>query len=118
MAGLVRTLDTKTWFDRNSVHYNMMVSTKDLSVNEELCSDPKCHLSCKSVECNVCYHCLEDHRKTVLKDAILEHNSKWNTKRIIPFTSDPQKDNSLSEENKNHLNWFKGKCLQNKEWCN
>jgi len=95
-----------------------MVSDKELSVYEELCSNPECHLSCKSIKCTICYHCLRDGHKIVLKDAILEHNSKWNEKRLIPSTSDEETDLMKGEANKFQLKWFKGKCLQNINWCN
>ncbi|XP_054169103.1 probable tubulin polyglutamylase ttll-15 [Oppia nitens] len=117
LVGVARTLNTKTWVERDAENYNIMVSTKDLSVNEELCSSDKCHLSCKSKDCDVCYHCLRDDHKLVLKDAFLEHNSKWNTKRLIPSTTDEESDLIKSEENIRHLKWFKGKCQQNKLWC-
>ena len=118
LVGLTRTIENKNWMERNADHYNMLVSTKDLSVHEELCSNSECHLSCKSSECDVCYHCLDDYHKKVLKEAVLEQNSKWNAKRLIPSTSDEETDLMKGEANRHQLKWFKGKCLQNKEWCN
>ncbi|CAG2118952.1 unnamed protein product, partial [Medioppia subpectinata] len=88
LVGVARTLDTRTWTNRSPDDYNMMVTTKEMSVNEELCANAECHLSCKSSECDVCYHCLKDEQKLVLKDAVLEQHSKWMAKRLIPSTSD------------------------------
>ena len=114
-------MDTETRVEMSSNHYNMMVSTKDLSVHSELCSDPKCHLSCKLSECRVCYHCLTDEDRLVLKDAVIEFNSKWNTRRLIPstFASEEEYDEHIgkSEANKRHYEWFRGKCDQNDQWC-
>lgn len=118
LVGLARTLQFRSWNERPREIWNMMVSDKELSVYEEFCSDPKCHLTCKSIECNICFHCMTDGYKQILKDAILEENSKWNYRRLIPSIFDEESELIKGSANKLHLKWFKGKCLQDKRWCN
>jgi hypothetical protein len=60
---------------------------------------------------------MTDGYKQILKDAILEENSKWNYRRLIPSIFDEESELIKGSANKLHLKWFKGKCLQDKRWC-
>ncbi|RWS27867.1 tubulin polyglutamylase TTLL4-like protein [Leptotrombidium deliense] len=116
LIGATRSLDIHSWTNYPSKAWDMRVSDKDLSVYEDICSSTECHLSCKSSNCQVCFYCLKDDFKLHLKDAYLEHNSKWGTKRLIPSTNESFIKPMDSVNELNRL-WFIGKCIQDESWC-
>jgi len=116
LVGITHTLGTHLWPHRDNQVWNMMVSDKDLSVFENICSSDECHLSCKSEKCKVCYYCLNALMKTTLKEAHLEHLSKWNSKRLVPSLR-PTALKAKGRINELQAIWFQGKCLKNIGWC-
>lgn len=116
LVGVARSIQFPSWNERPNEIWNMMVTEKDLSVMQDRCLSDECHMLCSSPQCKVCYHCLTDNFKMILKDATLEHLSKWNCKRILPSTMDSDVT-PKGEINKLQIEWFKGKCLHDKNWC-
>lgn len=114
LAGIASTVHVQNWMDRGELFWNFMVGEKDLSVYPDLCSSDDCLLSCKEQKCRTCLYCLDDETRTTLKDAVIEHLSKWNCKRLIPSLNrtPPSGAKDLLQHE-----WFKGKCLQNINWC-
>lgn len=116
LVGLTRIDGIKDWNQYDSDSWNLRVSEKDLAVNEDLCTSDECFMSCRSDSCRSCYMCLSDGVKLTLKDAYLEHNSRWNSKRLLPST----KENSINPTsgiNQIQIDWFNGKCSINSDWC-
>lgn len=116
LAGIAQTIHVNNWPDRQLPIWNMMVSDRDLSVFEDICGSDDCHLSCKDPKCKVCFYCLDATAKTVLKDAFIEHQSKYNNKRLIPSvkTSAEFAEGPLNELQRT---WFNGMCVKNVAWC-
>jgi len=54
--------------------------------------------------------------KAYLKDAFLEHQSKWSMKRLIP-SGDSGEEIIESEKDMIQSKWFEGKCKQDVSWC-
>lgn len=117
LVGLTRLDGVNDWHSLESDKWDLRVSEKDLSINEKLCSSEKCFLSCKHSDCKSCYLCLPDKMKPILKDAYMEHLSRWNNKRLIPSTVN-SKINPTSLFNDIQIDWFKAKCASHQEWCN
>ena len=113
VAGIAQSLYIRSWVDRSEQYWNLMVNDKDLSVFPDICSSDDCHLSCGQAKCKVCTGCLGDQLKTSMKDAILEHKSRWSTKRLIPSS----RGYGQSERDQIQKLWFDGKCLQDISWC-
>lgn len=114
VAGIANTLHIKSWMDRSEGFWNPLVGDKDLAVFNDLCASEECHLSCSSVSCRACLFCLSAELKTSLKDAVLEHHSRWNMRRLIPSQSRETVVTDLDDIQKI---WFDGKCLQDIAWC-
>ena len=91
-----------------------LVEDKDLVVFNDVCSSDECRRSCSQVECRVCFFCLSRHLKSVLKDAVFEHRSRWNMKRLIPSQ---KRDTVSTDINAIQKQWFHGKCQQDISWC-
>lgn len=116
LAGFVLPFSVNSWMDRNDEIWNMMASDKDLSVFEDICSSDECHLSCKEPKCKVCVYCLDAFTKLALKDAYIEHQSKYNHKRIVP-SMDPKTEVAPGVHNELQHLWFTGMCVKNVAWC-
>lgn len=113
VAGIAETQHVREWVDRREKYWNLMVSDKDLSVFPDICSSDDCRLSCGLDRCKVCLFCLSDGLKTSLKDALMEHKSRWSTKRLVPSS----KGHGQGEMDSIQKIWFDGKCLQDISWC-
>lgn len=116
LAGLAQTLHVNNWPDRHADMWDMMVSDKDLGVFEDICSCDECHMSCKLDKCKVCLYCLDKETKTVLKDAFLEHQAKYNNKRLIPSVKQSS-ETAKGQLDQLQRTWFSGKCIKNVAWC-
>lgn len=114
VAGIANTLHIKSWMDRSEEFWNPLVGDKDLTVFNDLCASEECRLSCASVSCRACLFCLSPQLKTSLKDAVLEHHSRWNMRRLIPSQS---RDTVSTDYDDIQKVWFDGKCLQDIAWC-
>lgn len=114
LAGIAQTLHVHNWMDRKEESWNFMVNDNDLAVYPDICTTKDCHLSCQDEKCRVCLYCLNPKIKTILKDASIEHLSRWNTKRIIPSSRQPV---MKSDDDQIQNLWFQGKCLQDITWC-
>ena len=113
VAGIANTLNVQNWMTRNEDFWNFMVNDKDLAVYDDVCSSSDCHKSCSMDKCQVCTFCLSDEVKDILKDAAIEHKSRWNTKRIIPTATRA----GAGVHDALQQRWFQGKCLQDSSWC-
>ena len=113
VAGIAQTQHVNDWVDRREKYWNLMVNDKDLSVFPDICSSDDCRLSCGQDKCKLCVFCLSDELKTSLKDAVLEHRSRWSTKRLVPSS----KGHGQAEADAIQKSWFDGKCLQDISWC-
>ena len=114
VAGIANTLHVNEWMDRGETFWNPLVGDKDLAVFNDLCSSDECRLSCTEAQCRACLFCLTPELKTCLKDAVLEHQSRWNMRRLIPSQSRETVSTDLDDIQKV---WFDGKCLQDISWC-
>ena len=114
VAGIANTLHVNEWMDRGENFWNPLVGDKDLTVFNDLCSSDECRLSCTEAQCRACLFCLSPELKTSLKDAVLEHQSRWNMRRLIPSQSRETVSTDLDDIQKV---WFDGKCLQDISWC-
>ena len=113
VAGLSQSQHIKNWVDRSDRHWNLMVNQRDLAVYPDICSSDDCLLSCNQDKCKVCVYCHSKEFSTILKDAVVEHKSRWSTKRILPSS----KGVGGSELDALQQIWFDGKCLQDVSWC-
>lgn len=113
VAGIANTLHIQNWMSRNEEFWNLLVNDKDLSVHNDLCSSGECNKSCSLDKCQLCTFCLSEEIKDILKDATIEHKSRWNTKRIIPTAT--RVGNGVYDIIQQ--NWFQGKCQQDPSWC-
>ena len=124
LTGLVRNVQTANWASMPpNTEWDMFLLEKDLSVLSDVCIQANCHFRNETTSgceiedhCDVCYHCLSEDFKLILKDAYLEEHSRWHNKRLIPSTSiehhiEPTLNNYLQEK------WFIAKCLENSQWC-
>lgn len=112
-------------------HWDMLLLERDLSVLADICAQEKCHtgnrstpgqmdMACSTLdECDICFHCLSEELKVLLKEAYLEEYSRWHNKRLIPSTSVESSSGAQSTLS-NYLleKWYIGKCLQDDRWCN
>jgi len=115
VSGVVNTLNAKNWLNRKESLWSPLVSDRDLAVFPELCSSEDCKMSCKNEECRHCAHCLTIPMRTTLKDAYLEHHSRWNMRRLIPTMSNQDSVNTSADAIQ--LKWFEGKCKLDVSWC-
>ena len=111
VAGLANGLRKLKQTDKLDVP---LVNDQDLVVFNDVCSSDECRRSCSQVECRVCFFCLSRHLKSVLKDAVFEHRSRWNMKRLIPSQ---KRDTVSTDINAIQKQWFHGKCQQDISWC-
>ena len=116
LIGLTRLDAIHKWSSYSKDHWDMRVSEKDLTVFEAYCASDQCYLSCKNSNCKACYHCLDSDMRLTLKDAYLEHYSKWNNKRLLPKT-DLNQTHPKGLINKIQIEWYRGKCFQDSSWC-
>lgn len=115
LSGIAATYQLSHWSDRTDTWWNMKVTDNDLIVFNELCSSDECRLSCASEQCRACLYCLSADMKITLKDAVIEHNSRWNMRRLIPSSS--KNDTVFTDKDDIQKVWFDGKCLQDISWC-
>lgn len=117
LTGLNQLETVRYWNDMNNTDfYNYRVSDKDLSVNFDECASDDCNLSCKKEKCKACYFCLSDQFKIILKRSYMEHLNRYNNKRLLPDLNEDAL-NSDFENNPLLIEWFRGKCMNNYDWC-
>ena len=119
---------------RDSLHLtneprDMQVSSKNIGVHPDKCSQSSCIKSCHEIECKLCKQCLSKDKQLILKQAFTEHEQRHGFSRIfpLPFSSQTSAQqwhhstdetfNSLNSSNKWMSLWFHGKCLQDIRWC-
>lgn len=122
LVGVTRMPQLLTWQDKPEAEWNMLVQEKDLSILAEVCSDARCSSRenstiCEEEQCDICYPCLTEEFKTILKDICLEEHSRYHNKRLIPSTS-VESPITLGHNNYLQDKWFIGKCLVDPQWCN
>ena len=109
----------------SSHEHEMRVADKDLVVFPHHCK-ANCFddTQCLNTECQLCKPCWTPHLEKTLKLAFLEHNHKGSCMRIFPTPLDPAKANTpiqntnLTAANTLISEWFRGKCLLDKTFCN
>ena len=106
----------RRWPQLNDAFSAYRISDKELSVHPELCASDRCRLSCRQSECKVCAYCLDERNRLLIKDATLEHLQRYRNKRLLPNLHNMSL-NSRFGDNLLHLEWFKGKCLLDADWC-
>ncbi|KAI1302332.1 Tubulin polyglutamylase TTLL6 [Halotydeus destructor] len=116
LSGLSSSFNIRNWSNKGRDVVNMMVSDKDLSVYEEICSSDDCHLSCKEPKCKVCSYCLDPSTKLNLKDAYVEHQHRYNNKRLIPTVKASSQVAPGVQNDLQHV-WFAGMCMKSVAWC-
>lgn len=104
-----------------------IVSDKDLSVYEDLCSSNECHMNCHDEQCKACYFCLSPDDKLHLRRAVYEQHTRMNFKRLLPSTHDADLQMQLAhpddsarvelDSNYIHVQWFRGKCHTDPRFC-
>lgn len=111
------------FYYRTSDAEQMMSSDKNIAVNAEHCSNPKCSESCEPSECELCRPCLSSQDVLDLHTAYREHVNRGDTKRIFPkpLINNEQLNEdelrSLSPKNQMITKWFAGKCAMESSWC-
>ena len=113
------------------------MTERDLHVFPDECSSQKCSLSsaCETVlECRLCRQCLSSEDVEYLKAAFLEHTNRHLARRIYPppMTHEESVDwraavkrvmdgtdgtEEIREVNSKMTQWFAGKCLMDRNWC-
>uniref|UniRef100_A0A8D8QD87 Tubulin polyglutamylase TTLL4 n=1 Tax=Cacopsylla melanoneura TaxID=428564 RepID=A0A8D8QD87_9HEMI len=111
---------------KKTLDASMEVALKNLVVESDSCSRALCH-SCESPECLVCKQCLSDSSLMTLQKQYLQYINRRDMRRVFPprmnkdgkFNSSlvSMKEDQLSPENQLSVRWFRGKCLQNSDWC-
>lgn len=123
LVGITRIPTTYgTWSNKPAQLWNMYVHDKDLAILPDICSDNQCDpqnsTSCHHEHCDVCYHCLSDDIRIILKDAYMEQMSRYHNRRLIPSTSKESPIAMLGPNTYIQDKWFIGKCLSHDQWCN
>lgn len=117
LVGMVNRFHVQNWPHLSNGLWNMMVSDKDLSVFEDTCTSADCLMNCDHGRCDVCLKCLGNATKLVLKEAYLEHQNKFNNRRLIPTTSQLTVNSPSDQLNQLQSTWFKGMCDKDVDWC-
>ena len=121
LVGITKMSHITSWNEKPENIWNMLVQEKDLSIYPEVCSDIRCDkdniTNCEEEQCDICYHCLSEQFKTILKDICVEEYSRFENKRLIPSTS-IESPITLGHNNYLQDKWIIGKCLSNPQWCN
>lgn len=110
---------------RNSTSDAIKVADQDLSIvgggPSQYCISQDCDECDDQKKCAACWHCLADDMKDVLREAYHENFNRWNTKRLLPDLTTGPSDESGSvargDRNAVLLQWFRGKCLEDKSFC-
>ncbi|XP_050529493.1 probable tubulin polyglutamylase ttll-15 [Daktulosphaira vitifoliae] len=112
-----------THFERKKDSNKMIVSMKNIVAYPKHCSEIDCN-TCQSEDCKLCLPCIDSEIERQLTNAYREHIDRHDCKRIFPPTFERRllvnSSNDLSRYNqKNQLmyKWFKGKCIEDVEWC-
>lgn len=128
LVGVARS--TKNDMVRGSAdELEMQVSNKNIRVYFELCSSQLCQDNCRSEECKLCVDCLKADQQHSLRDAYMEHTNRHVWRRVFPTPFGTQEaaqkwdyktDKEFSDlrpADKTITMWFRGKCLNDAEWC-
>ena len=112
---------------------------RDLHVFPDECASKKCSLSSaceQELECRLCKQCLSSDDLENLRLAFLEHSNRHLARRILPepMTREASErwreavaevmagggdgsSEQIREVNAKMTQWFAGKCLMDRNWC-
>ncbi|PVD23562.1 hypothetical protein C0Q70_16834 [Pomacea canaliculata] len=119
------------WMSSKQVNYEdeMRVSSADVNVFPEVCTNSTCASSCMDILCRLCKHCRTHSVEKTLKIAYLEHVQQGSCRRIFPpalnrsevLAWNPKSSwpgtEELTESNKLMYLWFLGMCHKDLSWC-
>lgn len=119
------------WTSPKQVNYEdeMRVSSADVNVFPEVCTNSTCASSCMDILCRLCKHCRTHSVEKTLKIAYLEHVQQGSCRRIFPpalnrsevLAWNPKSSwpgtEELTESNKLMYLWFLGMCHKDLSWC-
>ena len=106
----------------------MQVADKDLHTFADLCVSEACSSAsaCEERSCHLCKHCLTQTEIGYLRPAFLEHANRHSARRIFPepvtreearkWREYPHPKNE-TDANVKMRQWFAGKCLIDRNWC-
>jgi hypothetical protein len=97
-----------------------VTNEKNLAVNLKECVENNCVNSCFNPECSTCLSCIDKTNLYHIREAHREHLNQGNYVRVFPkkvHFNDKELFNSMTINNQISINWFKGKCKIDKNWC-
>ena len=118
--------------------FSLQVCERDLHVFPDECASKKCSLSSaceQELECRLCKQCLSSDDLENLRLAFLEHSNRHLARRILPepmtreaserwreavaevMAGDDGSTEQIREVNAKMTQWFAGKCLMDRNWC-
>ena len=124
LVGVGRSIHSTSLKSTSTDEDDMLVADKDIQVFPEHCNTNCPDMNnCFKNECQLCKICLNESITKTLKYAYLEHNRRKDCRRVIPQAikfrdaHEASTMDSLSPQNTLMTEWFRGKCLIDKSFC-
>ena len=98
----------------------MIANRKNLAVDIDTCLKYECLKSCAHLNCKLCSPCVSEENRYQMREAFRERSYEGNFVRLFPtenFYNDKELYESLTENNKFSVDWYKAKCMENEKWC-
>lgn len=106
----------------------MQMADQDLHVFPDECLSEKCSkvTACEDKSCHLCKHCLSSEDLDFLRPAFLEHTNRHLCRRIFPIPESREEAQKWQKKvftrnetssNIKMAQWFSGKCLLDRNWC-
>ena len=106
----------------------MQIAEKDLHVFPDECISERCSrtTACEDNHCHLCRHCLSSEELGYLTPAFLEHTNRHMCRRVFPRPvlreeakkwKDKVHGENVTSANIKMEQWFAGKCLMDRNWC-
>jgi tubulin monoglycylase TTLL15 len=97
----------------------MLVNSKNLAVNVDICVKNNCIGNCSKKICKVCLNCIEEENMPDLHRAFNEHTRRGDYKRIFPSKTyfDDSFIATMTPKNEITMRWLKAKCAEDEDWC-
>jgi hypothetical protein len=98
----------------------VIANHKNIAAGIDVCEKHDCHRDCTYHKCKICLSCASAYNKYQMREAFREHTYENNFKRLFPTRyhfDDDELIESMTENNKVSIAWFKAQCINNKKWC-
>ena len=95
--------------------YEDTFDENNVRVRSEICNGSECIDSCRTEKCSLCWQCLDDDERFDLQMAFGEQKRIGSLKRLFPNVN--LHSFFMSDFNKQHTNWFKFMCKENRVFC-